>query len=165
MKKTNGTTKFETHQTTQPASFVYDSDIDAHCRQHKELEQRLMSGTLEQAVDFFNLFGQYVRLGVTTTELRDEYLTHLKRRGISVSYFRYCEHHIGRRTNAEPGQIGHIQPTQIDKHLQALGYTPRGKHDCRAVLVSFFNFAQEAGCLPYAMAHAANRSTKFSHVR
>ena len=146
-EKTNGTTKINTHQTTQPAAMIYDLDIEVCCCQHKKLEQRLMSGTLEQAVYFFNQFAQYVRLGVTTTKFRDENVSHLKRRGVSMSYLHRCSQQIGRFVKSEPGEIGEIQPSQIDNYLQALAYTPRGKHDCRAVLVAFFDFARDVGRL------------------
>jgi len=140
-------------------------NIRALRRRQNELEQRLKGGTLEQAVDFFNRFGHYARPGVTTTELANEYLSDLEGHYVTMAYVRYCAHKIGCFVKALPGQIDQILPMQIDTYLQALNKTPRVKNDSRAVLVAFFHFAQQKGCLPYSMPHAASLSNKFVRSR
>ena len=38
-------------------------EVDEVCRKYAELQQRLKTGTLEEAVDFYNAHGQRVRHG------------------------------------------------------------------------------------------------------
>ena len=49
-------------------------EVDEVCRKYGELQQRLKTGTLEEAVDFFNAHGQRVRHGATIESVYAEYL-------------------------------------------------------------------------------------------
>jgi hypothetical protein len=47
-------------------------EVDEVCRKYDELQQRLKTGTLEEAVDFYNAHGQRVRHGAAIASVYDE---------------------------------------------------------------------------------------------
>lgn len=49
-------------------------DVDKICREYVELQQRLKAGSLAEAVDFYNAYGQRLRCDATAEDVYEEYL-------------------------------------------------------------------------------------------
>jgi len=80
-------------------------EVDELCRKFVELQTRLKTGNLEQAVDFHNDHGQRVKHGVTNPEIYQEYLSHLEKRGAGDYYTRDVRRFVGPFIDAFPNSI------------------------------------------------------------
>jgi len=153
-------------------------DVDAACRKLTELQQRLKTGTLEQAVDFHNDHGQKVRHGVENTEIYSEYIDHLEKRGAGDYYLRDVKRYLDPFIAEFPAAISPIQTEQIDSYLGSLDAKQqekrknnahktraRSKNNVRDAIIGFFNFAKEKGFLPQGIPHAASQTTEFRDAR
>jgi hypothetical protein len=153
-------------------------DVDSACRKLLELQQRLKTGTLEQAVDFHNDHGQKVRHGVENKEIYTEYLDHLEKRGAGDYYLRDVRRYLDPFIAEFPATISPIQTEQIDNYLGSLDAKQqekrkdkahktraRSKNNVRDAIIGFFNFAKEKGFLPQGIPHAASQTTEFRDAR
>lgn len=140
-------------------------EVDEICRRYAELQKRLKCGTVGEAVDFMNDHGQRIRHGAAIEEIYTEYLAHLDKRGVGAYYLRDIKRYVGGFVKAFPGLISRIQTTDIDGFFAGLGGKSRSKNNFRDGIISFFNFAQEKGFLPYNLPHAAIATTEFSDPR
>ena len=130
-------------------------EVDEVCRKYGELQQRLKTGTLEEAVDFFNSHGQRVRHGAAIERVYEEYLQHLTKRGAGHYHLRDVKRYVGNFVETVPGLISAIQTPEIDAFFARLGGSARNKNNHRRGIIAFFNFAQEKGFLPHGILHAA----------
>lgn len=80
-------------------------EVDEVCRKYAELQQRLKTGKLEEAVDFFNAHGQRVRHGAAMAGVYEEYLQHLTKRGVGTYHLRDVKRYAGNFVKAFPGLI------------------------------------------------------------
>jgi integrase len=140
-------------------------EVDEICRKFVELNKRLKEGTLEQAVDFMNNHGRGVKHGSISEEVYKTYLEHLQKRNIGDYYLRDVKRYVGNLVAAFPGVFSQINTPKIDRYLEALGGGVRNKNNHRDAIISFFNFGEEKGFLPYGMPHAASASTEFRKGR
>ncbi|HEY5345012.1 MAG TPA: hypothetical protein VIK62_01560 [Verrucomicrobiae bacterium] len=140
-------------------------EVDEVCRKFAELQQRLKTGKLEEAVDFFNAHGQRVRHGAAIESVYEEYLQHLIKRGVGTYHLRDVQRYAGNFVKAFPGLISAIQTPEIDAYLARLGGVARNKNNHRNGIVAFYNFAQEKGFLPHGILHAAAATTEFCDPR
>ena len=140
-------------------------EVDEVCRKYAELQQRLKTGSLEEAVDFYNAHGQRVRHGATIESVYVEYLEHLTKRGVGHYHLRDVKRYVGNFVTAFPGLISAIQTPQMDAYLAGLGGSARNKNNHRKGLIAFYNFAQEKGFLPHGILHAAAATTDFRDPR
>ena len=153
-------------------------DVDAACRKLAELQQRLKTGTLEQAVDFHNDHGQRVKHGVANTVIYEEYLEHLEKRGAGDYHARDVKRYVGPFILEFPGPISPIQTPEVDAYLGSLDKKQqekrnnedyktraRSKNNVRDALIGYFNYAKEKGYLPQGIPHAASLTTEFRDKR
>jgi hypothetical protein len=140
-------------------------EVDEVCRKYGELQQRLKTGTLEEAVDFFNSHGQRVRHGAAIERVYEEYLQHLTKRGAGHYHLRDVKRYVGNFVETFPGLISAIQTPEIDAFFARLGGSARNKNNHRRGIIAFFNFAQEKGFLPHGILHAAATTTDFRDAR
>ena len=140
-------------------------EVDEVCRRYAGFQERLKTGTLDEAVSFYLAHGQRVRHGVTITEVYAEYLEHLARRGVGHYHLRDTKRYVGGVVEAFPGLISAVQTTDIDAYLMRLGGSARNKNNHRRAIISFFNFAQEKGFLPHGSLHAAAATTDYRDPR
>ena len=63
-------------------------EVDEFCRKYAELQKRLKTGTVEQAVDFCNAHGQRISHGATVADSCVEYLAHLEKPGVGYGWQR-----------------------------------------------------------------------------
>jgi hypothetical protein len=150
-------------------------EVDELCRKFVELQTRLKTGTLDQAVGFFNDHGQRVKHGVANTVIFKDYLDHLEQRGAGVYHTRDVKRFAGPFISAFSGSISPITTADIDKYLQGLKKTKEKKrkkknkartyNNVRDAIIGYFNFAQEKGYLPQGIPHAASLTTEFRDVR
>jgi len=140
-------------------------EVDEVCRKYGELQQRLKTGTLEEAVDFFNSHGQRVRHGATIESVYAEYLQHLTKRGVGIYHLRDVKRYVGTFVDTFPGLISAIQTPEIDAYFARLGGSARNKNNHRKGVIAFYNFAQEKGFLPHGILHAAATTTDFRDAR
>jgi len=140
-------------------------EVDEVCRKYVELQKRLKTGTVEQAVDFCNAHGQRVRHGATVADIYVEYLAHLEKRGVGYYHLRDTKRYVGNLIDACPGLISVIETARIDAFIAKLGGKSRNKNNHRKAIIAFFNFAVEKGFLPSGVAHAASFTTEFSDAR
>ena len=139
-------------------------EVDEVCRRYAELQRRLKSGSVEEAVDFFNAHGQRVRHGSAVKTVYEEYEQHLLKRGAGDYYLRDVKRYLGGFIEAFPGKIDPIQTSEIDAYLAKLGGKARTKNNNRDAVIALFNFAQEKGFLPHGV-HAAAATTEFRESR
>ncbi len=160
------------------SSEILEMDVDAACRKLLELQQRLKTGTLEQAVDFHNDHGQRVKHGVANTVIYEEYLEHLAKRGAGNYHERDVKRYVGPFIEEFSGAISPIQTPDIDAYLGSLDKKQqqkrndedyktraRSKNNVRDAIIGYFNFAQEKGYLPHGIPHAASLTTEFRDKR
>ena len=153
-------------------------DVDAACRKLLELQERLKTGTLEQAVDFHNDHGQRVKHGIANTTIYEEYLEHMEKRGAGNYHERDIKRYVGPFIAEFPGSISPIQTPEIDEYLGSLDKKQqekrndddyktraRSKNNVRDAIIGYFNFAQEKGYLPQGIPHAASLTTEFRDKR
>jgi integrase len=140
-------------------------EVDEVCRKYGELQQRLKTGTLEEAVDFFNSHGQRVRHGATMESVYAEYLQHLTKRGVGIYHLRDVKRYVGTFVDTFPGLISAIQTPEMDSYFARLGGSARNKNNHRKGVIAFYNFAQEKGFLPHGILHAAATTTDFRDAR
>ena len=140
-------------------------EVDEVCRKYGELQQRLKTGTLEEAVDFFNAHGQRVRHGAAIESVYAEYLEHLTKRGVGNYHRRDVKRYVGNFVEIFPGLISAIQTPEIDAYFARLGGSARNKNNHRKGVIAFYNFAQEKGFLPHGILHAAATTTDFRDAR
>ena len=140
-------------------------EVDEVCRKYGELQQRLKTGTLEEAVDFFNSHGQRVRHGATMESVYAEYLQHLTKRGVGIYHLRDVKRYVGTFVDTFPGLISAIQTPEMDSYFARLGGSARNKNNHRKGIIAFYNFAQEKGFLPHGILHAAATTTDFRDAR
>ena len=140
-------------------------EVDEVCRKYGELQERLKTGTLEEAVDFFNSHGQRVRHGAAIESVYDEYLEHLTKRGAGHYHLRDVKRYVGNFVETFPGLISAIQTPEIDAFFARLGGSARNKNNHRTGIIAFCNFAQEKGFLPHGILHAAATTTDFRDAR
>jgi len=140
-------------------------EVDEICRKHVDLKARLKSGTVEQAVDFFNDHGQRVRLGATVQEVYNVYLEEMIKRGVGDYHLRDTRRYVGGFEAAFPMVLSTIETPTIDGFLTELGGGARNKNNHRDAIIAFFNFAQSKGYLPAGIAHAAQATTEFGNPR
>jgi integrase len=140
-------------------------EVDEVCRKYGELQQRLKTGTLEEAVDFFNSHGQRVRHGAAIESVYEEYLQHLTKRGAGHYHLRDVKRYVGNFVETFPGLISAIQTPEIDAFFARLGGSARNKNNHRRGIIAFYNFAQEKGFLPHGILHASAATTDFRDAR
>ena len=140
-------------------------EVDEVCRTFVDLQKRLKTGTLEQAVDFCNAHGQRLRQGATVETIYLEYLAHLEKRGVGVYHLRDTKRYVGNFIAACPGLISSIETPRIDEFIAKLGGKSRNKNNHRKAIIAFFNFGVEKGFLPHGLPHAAGSTTEFSDAR
>ena len=140
-------------------------EVDEVCRKYAELQKRLKTGTVEQAVDFCNAHGQRIRHGATVADIYVEYLAHLEKRGVGYYHLRDTKRYVGNLIDACPGLISEIETARIDAFIAKLGGKCRNKNNHRKAIIAFFNFAVEKGFLPSGIAHAASFTTMFNDAR
>jgi integrase len=140
-------------------------EVDEVCRRYVELQARLTTGTLDEAVSFYLAHGQRVRHGATIASVYAEYLEHLAKRGVGHYHLRDTKRYVGGVVEAFPGLISAVQTTDIDAYLMRLGGSARNKNNHRRAIISFFNFAQEKGFLPHGIIHAAAVTTDYRDPR
>jgi integrase len=139
--------------------------VDEICRRYVELERRLKEGTLAQAVDFKNDHGQGIKDGILNEDIYRLYIADLEKRGVGDYHMRDIKRYVGGFVEAFPSALGTIQTENIDKHLAGLGGRSVNKNHHRDAIITYYNFAQEKGYLPYGMPHAAERTTEFHDPR
>jgi hypothetical protein len=101
------------------------------CRKYGELlQQRLKTGTLEEAVDFFNSHGQRVRHGATIESVYADTFQHLMKCGVGVYHLRDVKRYVG-NFDTFPGLISAIQTPEMDAHFARLGGSARNKNNHR----------------------------------
>jgi integrase len=149
----------------QTATSPLGMEVDEVCRRYAELQQRLKTGTLDEAVSFYLAHGQRVRHGAAIESVYVEYLEHLTKRGVGHYHLRDVKRYVGNFVAAFPGLISAIQTTTIDAHLSRLGGSARNKNNHRKALIAFYNFAREKGFLPPGILHAAATTTDFRDPR
>jgi integrase len=147
------------------ASKSINMEVDEACRKLAELQMRLKSGTVEQAVDFFNIHGQNMKHGVITATVYAEYLAHLTKRGVGEYHFRDTKRYVGNFVAKYPGPLSLLETSSIDAFLAALGGSARNKNNHRKAIIAFFNFAVEKGFLPRGLPHAASFTTEHGDQR
>lgn len=126
----------------QKAVAPLNVEIDQAYRHYAELRSRVSGATLDEAVEFHNTFGRRVRYGTTTTEVYQEYLEHLEKRGAGDYHVRDVEKIVGRFVSVFPGGIRRIETPDIDNFLNGLGGQARNKNNRRNGIIAFFNFAR-----------------------
>lgn len=152
-----------------------DMEVDELCRKFVELQGRLETGTLEQAVNFYNDHGQRVKHGVTNAGIYQEYLSHLEKRGAGDYYTRDVRRFLGPFIDAFPNSISPIATADVDHYLEYLKEQKEKKrkmvnkartyNNVRDAIIGYFNFAQEKGYLPQGIPHAASLTTEFRDPR
>ena len=150
-------------------------EVDELCRRHAELQGRLKTGTLDQAVDFYNDHGQRVKHGVANTVIYKDYLDHLEQRGAGVYHKRDVKRFTGPYVTAFPGSISPITTADLDTYLRTLKQKKEKKrkkkgkarsyNNVRDAIIGYFNFAQEKGYLPQGIPNAASLTTEFRDAR
>lgn len=141
-------------------------EVDEVCRRYAELQERLNTDTLDEAVSFFLAHGQRVRHGATIESVYAEYLEHLVKRGVGHYHLRDTKRYVGGFVGAFPGLISAVQTTGVDAYLTLLGGgSARNKNNHRRAIISFFNFAQGKGFLPHGIIHAAAAASDFRDQR
>ena len=150
-------------------------EVDELCRKFIELQSRLKTGTLEQAVDFHNDHGQRVKHGALNKEIYAECLVHLEKRGAGTYHDRDVRRFVGPFITSHPNSISPITTADIDQYLQILKEQKEKKrkkqgkarsyNNVRDAIIGYFNFAQEKGYLPQGLPHAASLTTEFRDAR
>jgi integrase len=140
-------------------------EVDEACRKFTDLEKRLKSGTLEQAVDFHNQHGQDQEAEATTGDVFKIYESHLTKKGAGDYHLRDTRRYLGKFIAEQPFRIGAIKTAEIDEFLAGLGGSARNKNNHRDAVLGFFNFAVETGFLPRGLPHAASFTTEFGEPR
>lgn len=149
----------------QAAAKSLGLEIDEVCRKYAELQQRLKTCSVEEAVGFYLTHGQNLRHDVPIDSVYAEYLEHLTKRGVGHYHLRDTKRYVGGFVAAFPGRMGAVKTPEIDAYLAALGGSARNKNNHRNSLIAFYNFAQEKGFLPYGLQHAAAATTDYRDPR
>jgi len=139
--------------------------VDEICRRYTELQHRLKEGTLEQAVDFKNDHGQGIQDGVPNQKIYEMYIADIQKRGVGDYHLRDTKRYVGGFVEKFPAALGKILTPQIEACLAGLGGRAINKNHHRDAIITYYNFAQEKGHLPYGMPHAAERTTEFRDSR
>ena len=93
-------------------------EVDEVCRKYGELQQRLKTGTLEEAVDFFNSHGQRVRHGATIESVYAEYLQHLTKRGVGIYHLRDVKRYVGTVSErSKPASRERMKTSHFEEHI------------------------------------------------
>jgi len=152
-----------------------DMAVDELCRKFVELQARLKTGTIDQAVDFFNNHGQRVKDGVANKVIYKEYLDHLDQRGAGVYHLRDVKRFVGPFIDAFPGSISPTTTADLDSYLRTLKKQKEKKrkklgkarsyNNVRDALIGYYNYAQEKGYLPQGIPNAASLTTEFRDAR
>ena len=149
----------------QTATAPLGLEVDEVCRRYAELQERLKTGTLDEAVSFYLAHGERVRHGATIASVYAEYLEHLTKRGVGHYHLRDTKRYVCGFADAFPGLISAVQTTGIDAYLSRLGGSARNKNNHRRAIIAFYNFAQEKGFLPHGILHAAAATTDYRDPR
>jgi len=70
-------------------------EIDEVCRKYAELQQRLKTCSVEEAVSFYLTYGQNLRHDVSIDSVYAEYLEHLAKRGVGHYHLRDTKRYVG----------------------------------------------------------------------
>jgi integrase len=111
--------------------------------------------TLRQAVDFFLTHTRLVHSKATTSQIREEYLRELARRGAGFYHLRDTEKFLAKFVEKFPNEMIDITTAELDDWVVTFAGKARSKNNARNAICGFFNFAQRKDYLPREMDHAA----------
>ena len=140
--------------------------VDEGARQLGEILKALDGESFHTVHQAYKASGQKLKLGATTREIYQDYLTEQEVvRGNGEYDIRDVERWVGGFVEVHTGEIIPITTDQIDIWLKGLGGKARSKNNARDHVIAFFNFAQQKDHLPKSHDHAAVGTTPFKDAR